>query len=280
MTAAKLMDTITVFITNYAFKILAALIILVVGRWLARKLANLVSRLLEQREYADKTLTAFLHNIVYYALLVLVFLATANQLGVSITSFLTIVGAAGLAVGLALKDSLANFASGIMLILFRPYKIGDVVTVAETDGTVERIDIFNTVLNTPDNQKIIVPNARITSGIIKNVTANDTRRIDLVMGIGYNDNIDKAKQILTELMHADTRILSDPAPVVALAELADSSVNFVVRPWVKTGDYWNVRFDLIEKMKKSFDAADIGIPYPQQDLHLFVEKNNATPETR
>jgi small conductance mechanosensitive channel len=272
MSTGNLMDTITVFITDYAFKILAALIILIVGRWLAKKLANLVSQLLEQREYADKTLTTFLHNIVYYALLVMVFLAAANQLGVSITSFLTIVGAAGLAVGLALKDSLANFASGIMLILFRPYKIGDVVNVAETDGTVERIDIFNTVLSTPDNQKIIVPNAQITSGIIKNVTANDTRRIDLVMGIGYHDDIDKAKQILTELMHADDRILSDPAPVVALAELADSSVNFAVRPWVKTEDYWKVRSDLIEKMKKAFDAAEIGIPYPQQDVHLFVEK--------
>jgi small conductance mechanosensitive channel len=243
-----------------------------VGRWLAKKLANLVSQLLEQRKYADQTLTAFLHNVVYYALLVMVFLAAANQMGLNITSFLTIVGAAGLAVGLALKDSLANFAAGIMLILFRPYEIGDVVNVAKTDGTVERIDIFNTVLTTPDNQRIIVPNAQITSGIIKNVTANDTRRVDLVMGIGYNDDIDKAKQILTDLMQADARILSDPAPVVALAELADSSVNFVVRPWVKTEDYWNVRSDLIEKMKKSFDAADISIPYPQQDLHLFVEK--------
>ena len=168
--------------------------------------------------------------------MVVVFLAAASQLGISITSFLAIVGAAGLAVGLALKDSLANFASGVMLIFFRPYTIGDIVNVAGTDGKVKGIDIFNTVLNTPDNQKIIVPNAQVTSGIIKNVTANDTRRIDLVMGIGYDDNIDQAKQILNELIQADERILSDPAPTVALAELADSSVNFVVRPWVKTVD--------------------------------------------
>jgi len=236
MDVGNVMDMVKVLITTYAFKVLAAIIVLIVGKWIAKKIASLVSRSLEKREGADETLIKFLYNIVYYALMVVVFLAAASQLGISITSFLAIVGAAGLAVGLALKDSLANFASGVMLIFFRPYTIGDIVNVAGTDGKVKGIDIFNTVLNTPDNQKIIVPNAQVTSGIIKNVTANDTRRIDLVMGIGYDDNIDQAKQILNELIQADERILSDPAPTVALAELADSSVNFVVRPWVKTVD--------------------------------------------
>ncbi|MEC4677190.1 MAG: mechanosensitive ion channel domain-containing protein, partial [Nitrospirota bacterium] len=194
------------------------------------------------------------------------------QLGINTTSFLTIIGAAGLAIALALKDSLSNFASGVMLVLFRPFREGDVVTAAGMTGKVTNIAIFNTTLTTGDNQLVIVPNSAITANVITNVTANSTRRIDLVIGIGYNDDIAKAKKIIMRLIEADSRILKDPAPGIALAELADSSVNFNVRPWVKKEDYWAVRSDLMEQIKITFDEEGISIPYPQQDVHLFPEQ--------
>ena len=188
------------------------------------------------------------------------------------TSFLVgflIGAAAGLAIGLALKDSLANFASGVMLILFRPFKVGDYVTAGGVSGTVQQIDIFSTILLTVDNQKIIVPNAGITSGVITNVNAEPTRRVDLTVSIGYDDDIRKAKSTLEELVRADSRILEDPAPTVAVSELADSSVNLIVRPWVQTGDYWGVKLDLTEKIKLTFDEKGISFPYPQQDVHMY-----------
>ena len=191
------------------------------------------------------------------------------------TSFLTIIGAAGLAVGLALKDSLSNFAAGVMLVLFRPFAIGDVVSTAGITAKVEKITIFNTMFCSPDNQLIIVPNNKIISDIITNINAKDTRRIDLVVGISYSDDMAQTRNILKGIAEADSRILTDPAPTIAVAELADSSVNLVFRPWVKTGDYWDVRFDLTEKIKNSLDEAGISIPFPQQDVHLFVEKKEA-----
>ena len=205
-------------------------------------------------------------------LLVVVVIAAAGQLGINTTSFLTIVGAAGLAIGLALKDSLSNLASGVMLILFRPFGVGDVVTAGGVTGKVESITMFNTVLSTPYNQRVIVPNGSVTSNIITNVTANPTRRVDLVVGIGYGDNIAKAKEILAQLVSSDERILGDPAPTIAVSELADSSVNLVVRPWVKTEEYWDVYFSLTENIKTTFDKEGITIPYPQRDLHLFSEQ--------
>ncbi len=267
----KMLDTVVQWASTYSLKLLAAIIILILGRWLARKIAKLLARVLEKNGI-DVTLTGFLENITYYALLVLVLIAAAGQLGINTTSFLTVVGAAGLAIGLALKDSLSNFASGVMLVLFHPFKVNDVVNAAGVSGKVERINIFNTVLNTPDNQKVIVPNSSITSNVITNITANPTRRIDLVAGIGYEDDIAKAKKVLNEIVQSDDRILKEPAPQIAVSELADSSVNFVVRPWVKTGDYWDVYFDLNEQIKLRFDAEGISIPYPQQDLHLFQEQ--------
>ena len=271
MNLEQVLDKAIFWVSNYSLKVLAAVIILIVGRWLSRKIARLLKRVLEKNGI-DVTLTGFLENIAYYALLILVVIAAAGQLGINTTSFLTIVGAAGLAVGLALKDSLSNFASGVMLVLFRPFKVGDGVKAAGVAGKVERIGIFNTILNTPDNQKVIVPNSSITSDVITNITANPTRRIDLVAGIGYEDDIDRAKQVLNEIVAADDRILKDPAPTIAVSELADSSVNFVVRPWVKTGDYWDVYFALTEQIKVRFDAEGISIPYPQQDLHIFQEQ--------
>ena len=266
----KLLDMSIAWLGEYSLKVLAAILILVVGRWLARKLAHLLARVLEKNKI-EATLVGFLENIAYYALLVLVLIAAAGQLGINTTSFLTIVGAAGLAVGLALKDSLSNFASGVMLVLFRPFKSGDAVEVAGVKGKVVGINIFNTILNTPDNQQVIVPNSSITSDVITNITANPIRRIDLVAGIGYDDDILQAKTVLKDIVDADERILQDPAPTIAVSDLADSSVNFVVRPWVETGDYWDVYFDLTEKIKLRFDEEGISIPYPQQDVHLFQE---------
>ncbi len=266
----KIMEMMTYFITTYSLKVVGAILICIIGKWLARYLSKLLGKILRKNNM-DETLTSFLGHITYYTLFLLVLIAAASQLGINTTSFLTIVGAAGLAVGLALKDSLSNFASGVMLILFRPFKVGDYVTAGGQSGTVESINIFNTILKTPDNQMVIVPNSSITTDVITNVNAKPTRRIDLVVGIGYDDNIGEAKSVLEDLIKADSRILSDPAPTIAVSELADSSVNFVVRPWVKTADYWAVRRDLIEKIKLTFDEKGISFPYPQQDVHMYTE---------
>jgi small conductance mechanosensitive channel len=268
----KIIDTLTLWATTYSMKIIAAVLIFIIGKWLAKKVSNVFIKLLEKNK-VDATLTRFLESIVYYTLLIVVLIAVAGQLGINTTSFLTIVGAAGLAIGLALKDSLSNFSSGVMLILFRPFRVGDFATVGGVTGTVKSIDIFNTTLNTPDNQRVIVPNANITNDVITNVTANDTRRVDLTIGIGYGDDVLKAKQVLGEILKTENRILETPAPKIAVSELADSSVNFVVRPWVKTSDYWDVYFDLTEKIKLTFDQEGISIPFPQQDVHLFQEKS-------
>jgi len=248
--------------------LLLALVIFVVGRWVARWITD-VARQAFRRANVEPTLRRFLCKLIYYALLAGVIIAAAGELGIETTSFLAIVGAAGLAIGLALKDSLSNFASGVMLILFKPFKVNDAVTAGGVTGKVQQIDIFSTIILTPDNQRIIVPNSGITSGVITNINAEDTRRIDLVVGIGYDDDIRLAKTTLEDLVKADSRILTDPTPAIAVAELADSSVNLIVRPWVKTGDYWDVRLDLTESIKLTFDEKGISFPYPQQDVHMF-----------
>lgn len=265
-------------IMTWGVKLVAALLILIIGNWLAKRVASVFVALMNRNEI-DITLTKFLRNIIYYALLTAVVIAAAGQLGINTTSFLTVVGAAGLAIGLALKDSLANFSSGVMLILFRPFKVGDAVTVAGETGAVEEITIFNTVINTPDNQRKIIPNGLITAGTITNITANDTRRIDMIFGIGYDDDIKTAEKILIEQVTAHSKVLSDPGPTVAVAELADSSVNFVVRPWVKTADYWDVKFRLTEEIKLAFDEAGISIPFPQQDVHMHQVEANREEES-
>ncbi len=267
----KIIEIITLWFTEYSFKIVAAILIFVIGKWVAKKTTKFLTKTLKKNNI-DKTIINFLDSIVYYALLIVVLIAAAGQLGINTTSFLTIVGAAGLAIGLALKDSLSNFASGVMLIMFRPYKVGDFVELGGACGTVKSIEMFNTVVHSPDNQKIIIPNSKITTDVITNVTANDTRRIDLVIGIGYDDDIKKAKKVLEQIIGDEKRILQDPATNIAVSELADSSVNFVVRPWVKTADYWSVYFYLTEKIKLTFDEEGISIPYPQQDVHLFSEQ--------
>ena len=266
----KIIDSVIYFVTTYSLKIIGAILVFMIGKWIARRISKLLGKILLKNN-VDETLSSFLGHIAYYVLFVMVIIAAVGQLGINTTSFLTIVGAAGLAIGLALKDSLSNFASGVMLIMFRPFKIGDLVTAGGQTGKVESIAIFNTIITTPDNQMVIVPNSSITSDVITNVNAKPTRRIDLVIGIGYNDNIGEAKSVLEDLIKADSRILPDPAHTIAVTELADSSVNFVVRPWVKTTDYWDVRFDLTEKIKLTFDEKGISFPYPQQDVHMFTE---------
>ena len=252
----------------FLFNLVVALLIFVIGRRVALFLRGLLERALEQRG-VDKTLISFLKNVIYYALLTAVCLAAINRLGINTTSFLAVLGAAGLAVGLALKDSLSNFSAGIMLILFRPFKVGDYVTAGGVSGTIKDISIFNTEMSTPDNQKVIVPNSSIMGNVITNVTAHPTRRLDLLFGISYSDDMSKAKEIIGEIIAEDSRILPDPAPVIAVSELADSSVNIVARPWVKTEDYWNIRFELLEKIKNAFDASGITIPFPQRDINVY-----------
>lgn len=250
--------------------ILFAIGVLIIGRWLAMWLASL-SRKAMTKGGVDVTLSSFLGKLIYYGLMAAVVIAAADQVGIKTTSFLAIMGAAGLAVGLALKDSLSNFASGVMLILFRPFVVGDFVSAGGVSGTVRKIDIFSTIILTPDNQKIIVPNGGITSSVITNVNAEPTRRIDLVVGIGYDDDIRETKNTLKELVMADKRILADPSTAIAVLELADSSVNLIVRPWVKTADYWAVRLELIERIKLTFDEKGISFPYPQQDVHMYQQ---------
>ncbi len=268
------LETIRGLIYLYSFKVFMALIIFVVGRWISTRLTALFGRLMVRHD-VDETLVGFLRGVAYYTLLAVVITATAAQLGINTTSFIGIIGAAGLAVGLALKDSLSNFAAGVMLILFRPFKVGDFVTVGGASGTVSSISLFNTIFTSPDNQRIIVPNGKIMADTITNVTANPVRRVDITVGIGYEDDIDKAVALLKHIVGSEEKVLKDPPSQIAVAELGDSSVNIVVRPWVNTADYWQVRCALVEKIKKEFDRAGITIPYPQQDVHLFVESDSA-----
>ncbi|MEJ2344080.1 MAG: mechanosensitive ion channel [Gammaproteobacteria bacterium] len=256
------------YLIPWGIKLLTAIIIFLIGRWLAKLVVGLVHRLM-QRARVDDTLITFLGGIIYAILLVAVAIAALDRLGVNTTSLLAILGAAGLAVGLAMKDSLSNFAAGVMLILFRPFRVGDFIEAAGTSGIVENIQIFSTVLRTGDNREITVPNGPIFSGTIVNVTARDTRRIDLVFGIGYGDDLRRAKELIGQVLAAEERILADPAPAISIAELADSSVNLNVRPWVKSADYWPVRSDLLENVKAAFDSNGISIPFPQRDVHLF-----------
>lgn len=264
------METLQALAISYGTRIVLAILVFIIGKWLAGKVTDLLAKILEKQK-VDITLIKFLKNILYYLLLAAVIVAVAGQLGINTASFLTIIGAASLAIGLALKDSLANFASGVMLILFRPFKVGDYINAGGESGTVDEISIFNTILNTPDNQKKIVPNGSISNATITNVTAYPTRRMDLVIGVSYDDDLRQTKEILETIVMGRDDLLQDPAPVVAVAELAESSVNFVVRPWVKTEDYWKVRFQIIEQIKNALDDNGITIPYPQRDVHLYSE---------
>jgi small conductance mechanosensitive channel len=256
--------------TPFVTSLVLAIAIFVVGR-LVSKLATQVAQKALTRAKVDETLVRFVGNLVYAVLLTFVILAALEKLGVKTTSFVAVIGAAGLAVGLALQGSLANFASGVMMIIFKPFKSGDFVEAAGTSGSVAEIGIFTTILKTPDNKTIIIPNSKITEDCITNFSAEKNRRIDLVVGVAYSDDLKKVRSVLEELVQGDSRILKDPEPTIAVAELADSSVNFVVRPWVNSADYWKVKFELTEAIKVRFDSDGISIPFPQRDVHILKE---------
>ncbi|WP_457565057.1 mechanosensitive ion channel family protein [Caminibacter sp.] len=252
---------------SYGIKIIGAIAIYIIGKWVAKMLTKLFRKMLE-RSNTDVTLVKFLGDLVYFGLLVLVIIAALGTLGVNTTSFAAIIGAAGLAVGLALQSNFSNFGAGVVILFLRPFKVGDFVEAGGATGTVDTISIFHTTIKTGDNRIIIVPNSNIIGGNIVNYSREPIRRIDLVIGVGYDDDLKLVKETLEEILRSDERILKDPAPAVALSELADSSVNFNVRPWVKSEDYWAVRSDLLEKIKVTFDQKGINIPYPQLDVHL------------
>ena len=254
--------------TDIGMKLVAAVLIFFIGRWLAHFAVKMVRKALARTDMED-TLENFLCNILNALLMTVVIIATIGAMGVQTTSLLAVLGAAGLAIGLALQGSLSNFAAGVLIVAFRPYKMGDFIEAGGEAGTVEEVQIFTTVLKTPDNKMIIVPNSQVMNGTITNYSAKDTRRVDLVAGIGYDDDIDAAYRVLKEIIDGNDLILKEPAPAIAVNELADSSVNFIVRPWCKSADYWTVYNGVTEEIKRRFDAAGISIPYPQQDVHMY-----------
>lgn len=247
----------------YTFSLIMALLIFLIGKWITNRIVSVLGRILRKVKGMDETLIKFLENIVYYALIIVVILTALGKLGVETTSFLAILGAAGLAIGLALKDSLGNFASGVMIILFKPFKVGDSVTAGGATGTVKEVGIFSSIFTTPDNQKIIVPNGAITKGSITNINAYDTRRIDLVIGVDYKDDIRKAKEVLTTVINSHEKVLKDKPIGIVVSELAESSVNFTINVWVKTSDFSEVKFYLLENIKLTFDKEGITIPTPK-----------------
>lgn len=263
-------ETLVEGVSQFGLQIVAAIAVFMVGRWLARRVSGLLERGL-QRAGTDPTLVGFFRNIVYFGLLIMVIIAAVGQLGVQTTSFIAVLGAAGLAVGLALQGSLANFAAGVLMIIFRPFKAGDFIDAAGTAGVVEEIELFTTKMRTPDNKTIIIPNAQITAGTITNFSARDTRRLDLVFGVSYGDDLDKVKRVINEVLAEEPRLLSEPEPLIGILELGDSSVNLAVRPWVQSSEYWPVFFALQEAMKKRFDQEGISIPFPQRDVHLYQQ---------
>ena len=260
-------ETVREAVTTWGIKAVGALAVLIIG-WIAAKWIRASLRKALTKRNVDATLVPFLASMVYYLVLAFVVIAVLGMFGVEATSMVAVLGAAGLAVGLALQGTLSNFAAGVMLLIFRPFKVGDFVDAGGVAGSVIEIALFSTTLHSPDNVRITVPNGSIYGAVIKNFTANDTRRNDMVMSIGYGDDIGKALQVLQQCIDSDDRVLKDPAPVLAVSELADSSVNIVVRPWCKKEDYWGLRFDLTRKMKEEIEAAGCSIPFPQTDVHL------------
>ena len=262
-------ETLTPLLTDWGIKIVLALVIYIIGKWVANRITRVITRLMERAEL-DVTLVTFLANIVYAFLLAAVILAALDTLGVPVTSLLAVLGAAGLAIGLAMKDSLGNFAAGVMLVMFRPFKKGDFVEAGGVSGTVTEVRIFSTILTTPDNKVVIIPNGQIGSGTITNYSANEQRRVDMVFGVGYDDDLKVARKVLTDLCANHPLVLDDPGTKIFVANLGDSSVDFAVRPWAKTADYWTVYGDLLEQGKAALEEAGCSIPYPQSDVHMHA----------
>lgn len=258
-------------VIQYGIKVLVAIVIFIIGKMIANWLKKLVIRVMSKAD-VDQIIIGFTSSIAYIGMLAFVVVAALGQLGIQTTSFIAILGAAGLAIGLALQGSLANFAAGFLLIIFRPFKVGDVIEAAGVTGKVNAIHIFTTTLTTPDNKTIIVPNAKLGSDNIINYSTQATRRVDLTVGVSYDADLKEVRAILEDIVSKDARILADPEHQIAVAELADNSVNFVVRVWVESADYWGVFFDTTEAVKLRLDQAGIGIPYPQRDVHLYEHK--------
>lgn len=254
--------------TEFGIQLLIALGIFWVGRIIARVLQEGLHRALQSQQ-VDKILETFVCNLAYWLIMIFVIIAAVNQIGVQTTSLVAILGAAGLAVGLALQGSLSNFAAGVLIVVFRPYRVGDWVEAAGISGSVEQVQILTTILITGDNKQIIVPNSQIMNSVITNYSANDTRRVDMTIAVSYSDDLDKVRKTLQDLISNDSRILQEPKCMIAVSELADSSVNFVVRLWVKTENYSDVKFDMTEAVKKRFDMEGISFPFPQQDIHIY-----------
>lgn len=254
-------------------KVVLAILILVVGIIIINSFSRFLKRFMKKRE-VDPTLVPFLVGLVSTLLKVMLIISVVDIVGIKTTSFVAILGAAGLAIGLALQGSLANFAGGVLILIFKPYTVGDYIEAQGEAGTVKAVQIFNTVLNTPDNRKVIIPNGAVSSGTITNFSAEETRRMDLIFGIGYNDDLEKAKNVLKDMADADERILPDPTPFIGVSELGDSSVNLVVRIWCKKEDYWNIHFDWQNNVKLRFDKENISIPYPHRTVYTIPETGN------
>lgn len=266
MDISNYIDMAILYASEYGLKIIAAILIFIIGK-IAVKKTTALSRALMFKAKIDNTFVEFLESIIYFVLLIVVILASLNALGINTTSFLAIFAAAGLAIGLALKDSLSNIGAAVLIIIFHPFKIGDTITAAGITGTVKDINLFSTIIEPVDKSIVVVPNSSLIKGNITNYSQRTQRRVEHVFGIGYGDDLKLAKETLMQIIQSDERILTEPAPLVAVSELGDSSVNFVFRAWVNTADYWDVHFDMLEKVKLTFDEKGISIPYPQIDIH-------------
>ena len=267
----EIMNYVIEITSNFGLKLLTALIVVIVGKQLVKILLKVIKVALEKAN-TEETVRIFIANLLNTVFTVIIFVAAINQLGVETTSIIALLGAAGLAIGLALQGSLANFAAGILIVIFRPYKVGDYIEAGTNVGTVKDIQIFSTVLRTPDNKAIVVPNGSIMDGSITNYSEQPTRRIDIIASCSYEDDLDKVKQVLKTILDSEERILTEPKPQIAVSELAESSVNFIVRPWVNSSDYLPVMYSLLEQIKKTFDQEGISIPYPQSDIHIHEKK--------
>lgn len=255
-------------------KLLIAIIVFFIGRWLVRRCCRLVVRIMEKKQ-VEASLFSFIRSLVNITLNFLFVIILISILGIETSSFIALFASAGVAVGMALSGTLQNFAGGVMILLFKPFKVGDFIEAQGQSGTVKEIQIFNTIVATADNKIIIIPNGGLSTGIMKNYSKEENRRVDWEFGIGYGDSYDKAKMVITKLIESDSRILKDPAYFIALTSLGESSVNIVVRAWVKAPDYWGVFFDMNEKVYKTFAEENLSIPFPQMDVHLYQEKNTS-----
>lgn len=263
----QIISTIKKYALEFSYKFAGAIVALIIGLWFIRVITNGLAKLMKARN-VDDSLQPFLRSLLNIALKTLLVVSVLSMLGIEMTSFVAILGAAGLAVGMALSGTLQNFAGGVMILIFKPFKVGDVITSQGYTGTVYEIQIFNTILKTPDNKHIIIPNGGLSTSSLVNFSKETTRRVDWTFGIGYGDDIDKAKSVLQQLIHDDQRIKNDPEPFIAVSELADSSVNFTVRVWVNAPDYWGVYFSMNENVYKTFGKEGLNIPYPQMDIHV------------